>query len=199
MILLAFATVTYFFLHSLLADNRVKARLTKRLIKQSWYRLTYNAIAVGGLGIIAGLFLATERHPVLPGLLHTALFDVSGILLASAGLFIGYTAFKHYDTAEFLGFRNVQPEDAMQLNTRGWNAVIRHPLYLATYLMLWGWFLLSPYDSVLLLAVLGSIYLYVGAKLEERKLVEAFGDDYRDYQRLVPMLFPRFTKWKKKN
>jgi len=33
-------------------------------------------------------------------------------------------------------------------------------------------------------------FFYVGARLEEHDLVAAFGDDYRAYQRKVPMLLP---------
>jgi protein-S-isoprenylcysteine O-methyltransferase Ste14 len=35
-----------------------------------------------------------------------------------------------------------------------------------------------------------TLYIVVGATLEERDLVETFGDDYRRYQREVPMIVP---------
>ncbi|GAB4248457.1 MAG: isoprenylcysteine carboxylmethyltransferase family protein [Saprospiraceae bacterium] len=200
MIVLACATVIYFSLHSLLADNRVKASLTGRFIKKSWYRLVYNVVAIGGLGLIGYLFLITEKQAVAPALLGSAIADLVGILMGLSGVFIGLAAFSNYDTAEFLGLQQLRnsEENTASLNTSGWNSIVRHPLYLATLLVLWGWFLLSPYDTVLLLAVLGSIYLYFGARLEEHKLIQTFGNDYREYQKQVPMLIPRFTKWKKK-
>ncbi len=42
---------------------------------------------------------------------------------------------------------------------------------------------------------LGAIYLYYRlSKYEEKRLVELFGDAYRDYQAKVPMMFPWFKK-----
>jgi protein-S-isoprenylcysteine O-methyltransferase Ste14 len=38
-----------------------------------------------------------------------------------------------------------------------------------------------------------TIYVIIGTKLEERKLVLEFGDTYIQYQKEVPMLIP-FTK-----
>lgn len=196
MILLGVATILYFFVHSLLADNRVKARLAGRPIKKSHYRLVYNGVAMGGLVLIGWLYLRTDKQQVGPPLLHTVCADVAGIFMLVAGAVIGSVAFAHYDTAEFLGLRQLR-SDALQtekLQTSGLNAVVRHPLYLATLLVLWGWFVLTPNDAVLLLAILGSGYLYVGAKLEEQKLSSAFGEAYRHYQQQVPMLLPRFSK-----
>lgn len=201
MIFLAFATVIYFFLHSLLAANRAKALLAGRLIKSSLYRLVYNAVAIGGAAYLAWVFVNTEKQPVPLVQLHTTYAAVGGALMALAGVFIGLSAFSNYDTAEFFGLQQLRSREqsSPQLNTKGWNSVVRHPLYLATFLVLWGWFLLSSFDAVLLLAVLGSVYLFIGAKLEEQKLVETFGDAYREYQQQVPMLFPRFVKRTKNN
>jgi protein-S-isoprenylcysteine O-methyltransferase Ste14 len=45
------------------------------------------------------------------------------------------------------------------------------------------------------LAVFGAltVYLLVGAALEERRLLREFGDAYGDYRRSTPMLLPRFS------
>ena len=42
-----------------------------------------------------------------------------------------------------------------------------------------------------------TVYVIIGTKLEEKKLVLEFGDAYIKYQREVPMLIP-FTKAKSK-
>jgi methanethiol S-methyltransferase len=44
--------------------------------------------------------------------------------------------------------------------------------------------------STILINIIISIYFIVGSFLEERKLVREFGDDYRQYQQTVSMLFP---------
>jgi protein-S-isoprenylcysteine O-methyltransferase Ste14 len=35
------------------------------------------------------------------------------------------------------------------------------------------------------------LYLLVGTVLEERRLLQRFGDDYRDYRRVTPAYLPR--------
>jgi protein-S-isoprenylcysteine O-methyltransferase Ste14 len=44
--------------------------------------------------------------------------------------------------------------------------------------------------NLLTVFILLTIYLVIGAKLEEKRLLEEFGDDYRAYQAQVPMLLP---------
>lgn len=66
---------------------------------------------------------------------------------------------------------------------------VRHPLYLAMLLLIWS----CPRISIdrLLLNTLWTIWIVVATLLEERDLVDEFDEDYSDYQRKVPILFPR--------
>ncbi len=66
--------------------------------------------------------------------------------------------------------------------------LVRHPLYLFTLVVIWA----APELSAdrLLLDVLLTVWMVVGAILEERDLVADFGEEYREYQRRVPMLIP---------
>ena len=71
---------------------------------------------------------------------------------------------------------------------RGLYRWVRHPLYLAMLMMIWSYPDLTA--DRLLFNVLFTGWIIVGTVLEERDLVENFGDDYRNYQRRVPMLIP---------
>ena len=77
------------------------------------------------------------------------------------------------------------------LVTTGMHARLRHPIYLAHLCSLTGWALGSG------LTVLYGFWLFAvltGAmmvRMEERELLARFGDQYREYQRRVPMLLPR--------
>ena len=65
---------------------------------------------------------------------------------------------------------------------------VRHPLYSCILVMLWT----NPDVTAdrLLLSVMWTVWIWAGAAMEERDLVAEFGDDYRAYQRQVPMLIP---------
>ena len=77
---------------------------------------------------------------------------------------------------------------AEPLTIRGPYRWIRHPLYLFVLLLIWS----CPDLSVdrIMFDVLMTGWIVVGTHLEERDLVDDFGDDYLEYQRRVPMLVP---------
>jgi len=81
-----------------------------------------------------------------------------------------------------------------KLLREGIYGVVRHPRYLSAGLSLIGIALVSNYAGLYIFLLLLIPIGYVTLALEERELVERFGDEYRQYQRDVPQIIPRFGR-----
>ena len=71
---------------------------------------------------------------------------------------------------------------------------VRHPLYLGLVLAFWS----APTMSTgrFFFAVLFTLYIFKGIRLEEKDLITHFGERYRKYARKVPMIIPLLGKKK---
>lgn len=78
------------------------------------------------------------------------------------------------------------------LVTAGPYRYVRHPFYVCGFLFLVGVFLLTTNVLIGSAGVVALILLTVRTPTEERKLVERFGDDYRDYMKRTARFIPRF-------
>jgi protein-S-isoprenylcysteine O-methyltransferase Ste14 len=189
-ILIFLAALLYSLLHSLLASLGVKA-LVRRWFgppADRFYRLGYNLIAALSLLPLLALpaLLPDRALYVIPYpwiLLTTA---IQG--LAILGLIVGLLQTGPWS---FFGLQQLsQPENVttQKLVIHGLYRWVRHPLYTTGLMLIW----LTPVMTVNLLALIVSLslYLVVGAHVEERKLILEFGQTYREYQKRTPMLIP---------
>jgi methanethiol S-methyltransferase len=87
----------------------------------------------------------------------------------------------------YLAWRE-KPYTELDFHVRLLYRLVRHPLMLGFLIAFWA----APTMTAghLLFAVVMTGYIVIAVHFEERDLVAALGDQYRDYRRDVPMLLP---------
>ncbi len=101
---------------------------------------------------------------------------------------------KAYDLWQYLGFRqllggktHLTLSKSGHLSREGILGIVRHPWYTGTILIVWA----RPMDVDALIAnIILTLYTLIGTLLEERKLLNEFGEEFAAYQKAVPMLIP---------
>lgn len=143
--------------------------------------------ALAGMIVVPTLiqFLLPQVLLPVPSLLYV------GILVGFIGVWIRYSAIttlgRYYS-------RNIALQGEQTIVEIGWYRYIRHPGYLGTFLLCLG-FAISTSS---LLAIGINVLVFFAAysyriEVEERALIEAFGDKYRNYisrtWRLIPFVY----------
>ncbi len=194
MSLLAILWLVYFALHSALASLRAKSWVARRF--PHWmpiYRLGFNILAT--LALLPILWLLF-RHPGPSLWAWTGAWSWLANGLALAALIGFMRSARYYDTGEFLGLRQWKAatctiEDQEGFRISPFHRHVRHPWYSLGLVLLWT---RDMTTALFLSAVLMTAYLFIGAHLEEQKLIARYGAAYRRYMQRVPGLIP--LPWK---
>ena len=194
-VILAFCWIMYGVLHSVLATMRVKNYFQKKWDKAySYYRFAYNVIAFAGLIAVVWYQLSLPTiYLIQPPLLLQGV----GAAIATAGLWLMAICIKKYFTG-FSGLLNIRRKQIdTPLIISGVHRYVRHPLYLGTFVFIWGSWIAFPMLSLLISNTIITIYTLIGIELEEKKLVTDFGDSYEAYREKVPKIIPRILSDRK--
>ena len=189
------AWVAFGALHSVTASSWLKSRLISAL--GAAYRLTYNGFAVFSIGLTVWAGLALFAGIADFDLTRTQKLGLGAMQIV--GWIVLVLALRTYDIGLLLGTAQLQKGDGSidgdeALHTDGVHRYVRHPIYSAAFLILWG---IASTPFGLATAVYGSAYLVIGTWFEERKLLATYGEAYAAYRTKVPAFVPwRGRAWR---
>jgi len=95
------------------------------------------------------------------------------------------------DLWSFLGLQQLfgtELDNQKELVIRGLYKWVRHPLYTAGLLFIWSTPVMTR--NLLVLFFGFSLYLFIGAYFEERRLINEYGEAYALYCKRTPMIIP---------
>ncbi len=162
--------------------------------RQLGLAISYSVLGAILIAIGAGVFLlcqpllAVEFGP--PGW-----FGLPAVLCFGAAVVVEVQCRKHLSLRTLVGIPELSPTPTRQpLLDQGIYARLRHPRYVVVVLSVGAIALFTNYLAVYLLCPLACLALYGITLMEERELVERFGDAYKQYQRRVPRFVPKISK-----
>ncbi len=190
----ALLCLVFFVQHSAMVRRPFRRWLERRM-PAYLHGALYTFASAAALVLLCVLWQPAEpARLVLNGTVREILRSISLLaLLAFLWALLSLGAFDAFGSAALLAqFRRRDPAP-QRLTIKGPYRWVRHPFYFLAIVLLWT----SPVISRdrLLLDVLFSVWIVLGARWEERDLSAAFGDAYSRYKREVPMLIP----WKLPN
>jgi methanethiol S-methyltransferase len=172
--------------HSLFAANRTKQTFSRFAGREPrLYRLLYNLASLAMFGWVMAAYRKSPLLYAAPGIWRWLLYAAQLVIAA-----VIFRCVRQTGVGDFLGISQLHSAivHPRKLVTSGCYARVRHPLYLYSTLFL----VLNPVMTAqwFLLTIFSVAYFIVGGMIEEHRLLNEFGDEYRGYRQRVPFMIP---------
>ena len=179
--------------HSVMARKQFKQWWTQ-FVPRSVERTTY--VLLASLALVL-LFWQWRSMPAVMWQVSDPQIAMAITGLSFVGWLIVLTSTFLINHFELFGLHQVannlagRPMPTVRFRTPFYYQFVRHPIYLGFIIAFWA----APTMTAghLLFAAVTTAYIVVGIQLEERDLIDMFGDQYRSYKARVSMLMP----WRK--
>ncbi|MGH6738693.1 MAG: methanethiol S-methyltransferase [Bradyrhizobium sp.] len=176
--------------HSVMARPQFKQWWTQ-FVPKAVERSTYVLFSTAALALLCWQWrpiTAVVWHVENPMVAHLLIgLSLFGFVLVLTSTFL-INHFELFGLHQVVNNLTARPMPPTRFRTPLLYKFVRHPLYLGFIIAFWS----APTMTAghLLFAAVTTAYIFVGILLEERDLVDLFGDDYRRYRQRVAMIVP---------
>ncbi|MEL4894809.1 methanethiol S-methyltransferase [Crocosphaera sp. Alani8] len=177
--------------------------MARKGFKKAWTKIIPQAIERSTYVLFSSLALALLFWQWQP--LGLKLWDFSGtivepILWSLSGLgwlmvFLSTFMINHFELFGLQqGFFNLinKESELIQFQVVGFYKQVRHPIYLGFIIAFWATPVMTLTHLFFASGILG--YILVGIFLEEKDLIDLYGNKYGEYKQKVSMLIPKLSK-----
>ncbi|MDI6743684.1 MAG: isoprenylcysteine carboxylmethyltransferase family protein [Smithella sp.] len=185
----AFLSIIFFIQHSIMVRKGFKRQL-KKFMPEIYHNAFYAIVSI--IVLLMVLVFWQPSHLVVVKAEGFSFWFLRGVfLLCLAGFFWAVKSLGSFDALgvnSLLDHKGGKSDGVQQITARGPYRWSRHPIYLLLIMIIWACPVLTL--DRLVFNILWSVWIVIGAYLEDRDLHREFGDQYSEYSRRVPMLIP---------
>ena len=136
--------------------------------------------------------------PLALYILINSYFEIQNLLIGLTLIFIG-ELLRIWAVSYAGGITRTTKVGAPSLCTTGPYSYTRNPLYIGNMIIYTGVvYVAGSYNILSMLIITWTFFIiqyYLIIKLEQNRLIEIFGNEYKTYMDNVPILFPQLSPW----